>query len=563
MANKPIRAAALLSVTGVLGAAWGVGSGAVSRSGQASPEQAPAMAVAAESQPTTHSDRFIVTVDSSDNVPAQQRHDLYSREAKAQDVSVTGTRSMSMGSEVVQLNKPLSEADAAAFMSSLHKEKGVARVVVDRVMKATADTPNDPDFGQQWDLADSNTGMNVPSARQKSTGSGATVGVIDTGITKHPDLDANVSGGYDFVSDAKVARDNDGRDADPTDPGDYSDASCGGSGEGKSSWHGTHVSGTIAAATNNGTGVAGVAGDAKVEPLRALGACGAGHSSDIVDAMLWGAGESVPGLPANPNPVSVENLSLGGAGQCDPTYQSAIDKVRAKGVTVVVAAGNESTDVSNSSPANCKGVVAVASCDKAGAKSSFSNYGSGITVTAPGTDILSTINQGQTTTGEPGYGTLSGTSMASPHVAGVVALMKAADPSLSPDQVAEKLKSTARPMPGDCSQGCGAGLVDAAAAVGAGGGNPSPTSSAPSSPAPTASPTSGTPSTPAPTGTSSSPAPAGSPTSGTPSTPAPTGTGTPSTSTPAPTGSPTSGTATASPTATSGGSNGRVTANDR
>ena len=207
--------------------------------------------------------------------------------------------------------------------------------------------------------------------------------------------------GYDFITDTAISNDGDGRDSDASDPGDA--IAAGECGNGKplqartSSWHGTHVAGTIAAKTNNGLGVAGVAFNAKVLPLRVLGKCG-GYTSDIADAITWASGGTVAGVPANANKARVINMSLGGTGACDTTTQTAINGARSRGTVVIVAAGNDNMNVSNASPANCSGVVAIAATDKAGGRASYSNYGTLIDVAAPGGDtgglILSTLNAG-------------------------------------------------------------------------------------------------------------------------------------------------------------------------
>ena len=158
--------------------------------------------------------------------------------------------------------------------------------------------------------------MRIPGAWDVATGTGVTVAVIDTGITAHPDLDANVLPGYDFVSDATAARDGNGRDANAQDQGDwYAAGECGQPTAGNTSWHGTHVAGTVAAVTGNATGVAGVAPNAKVVPVRVLAKCG-GSLSDIADAIVWASGGTVAGIPANANPAKVINMSLGGSGAC-------------------------------------------------------------------------------------------------------------------------------------------------------------------------------------------------------------------------------------------------------
>jgi serine protease len=217
--------------------------------------------------------------------------------------------------------------------------------------------------------------------------------------------------------------------------------------------------------TNNAKGVAGVAHGAKIVPVRVLGTCG-GYDSDIAAGMVWAAGGAVDGVPTNANPAEVLNLSLGGNGACGPTMQNAIDQATSLGSTIVVAAGNANTDAASQSPANCIGVIAVASTTSTGARSSFSNYGSQIGIAAPGSNILSTLNSGTTTPGSEAYANFSGTSMAAPHVAGVVALMQAAaDTPKSPAQIEALLKSTATPFPAIPSQPIGPGIVNAKAAV--------------------------------------------------------------------------------------------------
>jgi serine protease len=304
------------------------------------------------------------------------------------------------------------------------------------------------------------------------------VAVIDTGYRPHADLVANILPGYDMINDAATANDGNGRDSDAKDPGDAVSAGECGSGEPaeNSSWHGTHVAGTIAAVTNNGSGVAGVAFNAKVLPVRVLGKCG-GYTSDIADGMIWASGGTVSGLPSNPNPARVINMSLGGSGSCDTTSQNAINSARSRGTVVVVAAGNSNADASNFSPASCSGVITVAATNRSGGRAYYSNYGSIVDVAAPGGDvrsssangILSTLNAGTTSPGADSYAYYQGTSMATPHVAGVVALMLAKNSALTPDEVETRLKGSTRAFPATCSQ-CGTGIVDASAAVDAAGG---------------------------------------------------------------------------------------------
>jgi len=393
-------------------------------------------------------------------------------------LGLTSLRRLAVGPEVVKADRPLDRAEAETLMRRLAADPNVEYVEVDQRM-TIALTPNDPSLSNQWAFGTGTAGINVRPAWDQATGDGVVVAVIDTGITSHPDLNANVLPGYDFISDGTDARDGNGRDSNPADEGDWSAANeCySGSPASNSSWHGTHVAGTIAAVTNNSTGVAGTAFKAKILPVRVLGKCG-GYTSDIADAITWASGGTVSGVPTNTTPAEVINMSLGGSGTCSTTYQNAINGAVNRGTTVVVAAGNSSTNVSSSVPANCSNVIAVAATTSSRAKASYSNYGSGIDISAPGSNILSTLNDGTTTPGNASYASYNGTSMAAPHVAGVVALMQSvASTPLTPAQVESTIKSTAASF--SCSQGCGAGLLDANAAVtaaAAGGGTTTPPS---------------------------------------------------------------------------------------
>ncbi|MBO9739049.1 S8 family serine peptidase [Xanthomonas axonopodis pv. begoniae] len=377
-------------------------------------------------------------------------------------LGLNSVRRLAVGPELVQADRALDRAEAETLMRQLAADPNVQSVEVDQMLYPTL-TPNDSRLSEQWAFGTTNAGLNIRSAWDKSTGANVVVAVIDTGIVSHPDLDANILPGYDFISDATAARDGNGRDNNPADEGDWNSTS--GCTTSNSSWHGTHVAGTVAAVTNTTTGVAGTAFNAKVVPVRVLGRCG-GSLSDIADAIIWASGGTVSGVPANPNAAEVINMSLGGGGTCSSTMQSAINGAVSRGTTVVVAAGNSAANVSGSLPANCANVIAVAATTSAGAKASYSNYGSGIDVSAPGSGILSTLNSGTTTPGNASYASYNGTSMAAPHVAGVVALVQSVAPTtLTPAAVETLLKNTARALPGACSGGCGAGIVDADAAV--------------------------------------------------------------------------------------------------
>ncbi|EMY34389.1 serine protease [Arthrobacter crystallopoietes BAB-32] len=419
--------------------------------------------------------RFIVKFKERAVRSSAGRSRAYGLTAKALRVSVEEIRRTATGAHVVAVDEPLDGEQAERLVSALEASPDVVYVEPDRLMQPAALAPDDALYGQQWNLKEERAGMRVPGAWDVSTGDGAVVAIVDTGITEHSDLAGKVLPGYDMIADVEMARDGNGRDADARDEGDwYGDGECGAdAGGGNSSWHGTHVAGTVAAVTGNGKGVAGIAPDAQILPVRVLGACG-GFTSDISDAIIWAAGGDVAGTPVNPYPAQVINLSLGGGWRCSATTQEAINYAVSAGAAVVAAAGNEGIDAAESSPANCNNVIAVGASARDGKRAHYSNYGSRIDVMAPGGDmaaaqangIVSTSNAGETGPGAEQYAHAEGTSMAAPHVAGVAALlMSPAGGGLSPADVEKRLKATARPLATACSLGCGAGLVDATAAL--------------------------------------------------------------------------------------------------
>ena len=368
-----------------------------------------------------------------------------------------------------------------------------------------------------------------------STGAGVVVAVVDSGITPSYDIvgpsgliqagaGSNlISVGYDFISDCRVrgtcaattlsANATVAPTPDATDLGNYitaqdiidNPALFPGPNPSKSTWHGTHVAGTIAAIANNNRGVAGGAYSAKILPVRVLGK-GGGYTSDIADGIKWAAGVH-PTIP-NPNPAKVINLSMGGAGSCTLTEQNAINAAVGAGAVVVVAAGNSNTDVASHAPANCQNVISVAAIGRDGSRASYSNFSSPtsnvtnpttVTLAAPGGDtsradadlafdagIFSAINMGTTTmlaaaNGGSGYGSRQGTSMATPMVSAVAALMISKDSTLTPAQIKTILSApsslTAFPSFGatsypalngmDCTVGnnCGTGILNARLAL--------------------------------------------------------------------------------------------------
>jgi serine protease len=411
----------------------------------------------------------------------------------------------------------LSSAELAARLSAL---SDVEYAVPDERRRAFA-APNDPLYAGgasvsptvgQWYLRASTasvvSAINAETAWGITTGSSSVVvAVLDTGIRpEHPELAGKLLPGYDFVSDAATANDGGGRDSDPSDPGDWitsaEDASgdfagCGVEG---SSWHGTQTAGLVGASTNNGGGMASIGRDVKLLPVRVLGKCG-GSDSDIIAAMRWAAGFTVSGVPVNANPAKVLSLSLGGSGSCSQAYKDVVTELTAAGVVVVAAAGNDGLAVNV--PANCPGVVGVAGVRHSGSKVGFSSLGPELTIAAPAGNcvntsgaclypILTTTNTGSTTPVASTYTDSAnpslGTSFSTPLVAGTLGLMFSANPALTPAQAIGVLKSTARAFPSTgagsgvaacqapsataqsaecyCTKTtCGAGLLDAGAAV--------------------------------------------------------------------------------------------------
>lgn len=455
---------------------------------------ASAGSVTAES--LTSTDRLIVKYrNGSGNAMSQRSRYAATVASNRQGVRMSALRRMHNGSQVMQLSRRMNRDELSSLIYSLRSgDASIEYVEPDRILQPMF-VPNDTHYPQQWALSDATGGISAPLAWDQATGQGVTIAIIDTGVRPHADLVANLLPGYDFITSPTIAVDGGGRDADPADPGDAALAGACGAGAParNSSWHGTHVAGLAAAAGGNGIGVTGVAFAARILPLRALGRCG-GYTSDIADAVVWAAGGSVSGLPLNPNPAKVINLSLGGSGACDITSQKAINAARARGASVIVAAGNSNISATTTSPANCSGVIAVAATSKAGGKASYSNFGSNITVAAPGGDsgagLVSTLNAGATTPGADNYAAYMGTSMATPVVSGVAALMLSVNPALTPDQIASMLTSSARAFPASCT-GCGAGIVNASAAVTAAlaaRGTPPPTTQPTPAPTPTPAP---------------------------------------------------------------------------
>ncbi|WP_052690494.1 S8 family peptidase [Pseudarthrobacter chlorophenolicus] len=481
---RPFAAAALTLVTVLAGAAL------TALPAQATEPPQPAKPTAAAELPlrdpsprsasaAVPTDQFIVGLKSRGNIASEAAVTAQAARSAAGRVGTAAqyVRATATGAQVVKTGKSLHGAEADTFLAALRSSPDVAYAEPDTVVQATATAPNDPGYPSQWNLWDDAAGIRVPGAWDYNSGEGAVVAVVDSGITYHSDLAANVLSGYDMLSNPGWARDGDGRDPNPQDQGDWaSDNQCEpGFPASRSSWHGTHVAGTIAAVGNNNNGIIGAAPAAKILPIRAIGPCG-GYISDVADSIIWAAGGAVSGVPANPRRAHVVNLSLGGTAACSLTEQNAINFAHNAGTVVVVAAGNSGQPAAEISPANCQNVITVAASGVDGARADYSNYGSAVDITAPGgsnmtsenpwTGIVSTSNFGFTVPEGEAYELLQGTSMAAPHVSAIAAmLMSEVGSTYTPDMVKARLKATARPLPVACPEGCGAGLVDAAKAL--------------------------------------------------------------------------------------------------
>jgi serine protease len=438
---------------------------------------------------------------------------------------------------------------SAELARRLAREPDIEYAVVDeRRHRLTA--PNDPLYAAgvpgngpavgQWYLRAPSgavqSSIDVETAWNYTTGTpGTIVAVVDTGVRyEHPDLLSTAAGGkllpgYDMISIAAIANDGDNRDPDASDPGDWITAAEANDKNGyfyqcttldpmtgqyeaaDSSWHGTQVSGIIGALTNNGIGMAGVGPNLRILPVRVLGKCG-GLDSDIIAGMRYAAGLDVPGVPTGLYAARVINLSLGGPGDCPSSYQDVIADITAAGAVVVAAAGNTEGHAAGV-PANCPGVLGVGGLRHVGTKVGFSDLGLNVAISGPAGNcvnvnpgspclypILTTSNSGTTTPVASIYtdshNVSLGTSFSAPLLAGTVALMMSAQPSLTPYQARLLLQRTARAFPtsgGDTRNGpvpqcmvphpdssgnvanqdecycnvntCGAGMLDAGAAV--------------------------------------------------------------------------------------------------
>ena len=336
--------------------------------------------------------------------------------------------------------------------------------------------PNDPGFATQWHYPQ----INLPQAWDVTIGSpDVLVAVIDTGVlVNHPDLRANLDSrdpdGFDFIANTNTSNDGNGRDGNADDAGDESDP------DGGASFHGTHCAGTIAAVGNNGTGVTGVSWNSQIMPLRALGV-GGGSSFDVLEAMKYAAGLSNASGQVPAKRADILSMSLGGS-DSSQIEQDVVTQVRNAGVIIIAAAGNSGSS-SLEFPASYAGVVSVAATNIQRGRAFYSQFNSAVDVAAPGGDVSTDLNgdgvpDGVLSTfgnGAPGrsdfafsFRTQMGTSMATPHMAGVVALMKAVHPGLTPAQLDTALAAgqlTDDLGPAGRDNSFGHGLINAAKAV--------------------------------------------------------------------------------------------------
>jgi serine protease len=391
-------------------------------------------------------------------------------------------RAVATAADVESVETSLCSATRCRFPNLIPDTSYTVEVIATNALGSSSSsdslTTNDFYFPLQWYLNGRN-GISMPTAWKYSQGDGdKVVAVIDTGIKSHQQIDAaltrNADGtiyGYDFVTDLTSAADGDAQDPNPNDEG--GDSSSG------NSFHGTHVAGIIAA-EHDFVGTAGVAPKVKVLPIRALGRSG-GELKDLLQAIQWAAGEKLPLIPRNKFPVSVINLSLGAKelAPCSGVLASVIDTTIAKGITVVVAAGNEGR-ASLSFPANCRGVVTVVATQSLGDRASYSNYGEGSLVSAPGGEFTIGSEEAPESRGGiisswvdeanlPTYRLSEGTSMAAPVVSGIVALMYSMQPDISPNRVRSILEQSVRPFAtgSSCATtgGCGSGIINAQLAL--------------------------------------------------------------------------------------------------
>ncbi|CAH1386132.1 S8 family peptidase [Candidatus Nitrotoga sp. M5] len=423
---------------------------------------------------------------SRNNLPPPQA--LIEEIGRFSGVPLAFNRAMSLDRFVFRFSKPLTWAEAEIIVNRVRQSVNVESVEPDTRANHSM-VPNDTFASDQWNLKSSATfpgSADLGRAWDLTVGSSDTViAVVDTGVRPNIEFVTRLLPGYDFISNPLSSNDGDGRDNNALDPGDWTHAGeCGSGSEAtNSSWHGTHITGIVASTGNNSAGIAGINWMTRILPVRVLGKCG-GDGSDIIDGMMWAAGIAVPGVPINPHPAQIINMSLGGSrpGGCSGTvYPEAINQIKAKGALIIVAAGNSDSEAASFVPASCTGVTTVGAVGPYGYRASYSNFSSGykVDISAPGGDIatygieagiLSTVNSGKTVPESGAVDYKNGTSMAAPHVSGVASLALALDPQIAPEMLIISMIYGSRAFPSDSQCTiyyplCGWGVLDAYATL--------------------------------------------------------------------------------------------------
>jgi serine protease len=437
-------------------------------------------------KPTPQQRGLISTPAGIESLRVQQMQPLESKVlnalATSAGVKLEDVSAVAVGARVLQIKQDLSPAQLEEVLKKLRNRPEVEYVGVDSLIypmsikgmlnqlqwDMTAKSTSLGDYsGSNFTGADGISGVGI----DPSYGESIVVAVIDTGYTPHPNLLSQFQAfnhappqvyGYQFISDCVKAGDCRTNPkglpvANALDLGDFTR-------DYSSSWHGTHVSGTISASgadtiVNGAPGVTGGAPAATIVPVRVLGRDG-GYRSDVINGMMWAGGYSVPKAQVNPVPARILNLSLGGYGKCSLLMQDTINQLVQHNVIVVASAGNDIADFKDTEPANCAGVISVAAVGPTQALSFYSNFGQ-VTIAAPGGDskfehgkIYSTAcsnvqaNNSCNFSNELGFSFVSyqGTSMAAPHVVAAIAALLSLHPQLTKDQVINLLRSSATPF---------------------------------------------------------------------------------------------------------------------
>ena len=435
--------------------------------------------IAAAAFPAFAGPRLIVQFHDADVEAAFAPASRVAKLARDTGIEARPLRRMAAGAHLIEL-APGTDARAAALAALAN---GNVRFAVPDRRVHRARVPNDTSLPLQTYLTNDPASVNAFAAWDVTTGAASVVvAVLDTGVLPHPDLAGRFLPGYDFIKDLPTANDGDGRDPDPTDPGDWisqADLDTGNFTDceiERSSWHGLSVSGVVGANADNGSGVAGLDWGARILPVRVLGKCG-GDFSDIFDAIAWAAGLPVPGVPPNLFPAQVLNLSLGSEGEgCTPQEDAFYfaQFLSATGLrAIVAAAGNDGGDADLHFPSSCPSLISVAATTSAGQRTSYSNAGTSVDIAAPGGEqgvqlITVVSNRGPQAAGTYSVTGVTGTSFAAPIVSGVASLMLSVAPTLTPATLRAALVNAAKPFPlgSTCTTAtCGHGIVDAHAAV--------------------------------------------------------------------------------------------------